>query len=73
MGMVSVWRHGVPLSFGTVLLHSSLAQMGQYVAILLPDGPSPSARDEIAEGASPVVMSMTWFCFYRGWIMVQFI
>ena len=25
MGIVSVWRHGVPLSFGTVLLHSSLA------------------------------------------------
>jgi lantibiotic modifying enzyme len=37
---------------GTALLHSSLAQKGQYEAILFPDNPFPSARDEIANGAS---------------------
>jgi hypothetical protein len=32
-------------------LHSSLAQKGQYGAILFPDNPFPSARGEIAKGA----------------------
>ena len=37
---------------GTDLLHSSLAQKGQDGAILFPDNPFPSARGEIAKGAS---------------------
>jgi hypothetical protein len=31
-------------------LHSSLAQKGQYEAILFPDNPFPGARVEIAKG-----------------------
>jgi hypothetical protein len=73
MGIVSVWRHGVPLPFGTFLLHSLLAQMGQYGAILFPDNPFPRARDEIVRARREVVTSMTWFSIYRRWTLFQFI
>jgi hypothetical protein len=52
---------------------SSLAQMGQYGAILFPDNPFPRARDEIVRARREVVTSMTWFSFYRRWTLFQFI
>jgi hypothetical protein len=42
----------IPIYGWNRLLHSSLAQRGQYEAILFPDSPFPTARVELATGVS---------------------